>query len=50
MLGPRYAPINNVNGQPLPNPYKTKVLMKVPYKQTRTAVEGEVWKYWNTRK
>ncbi len=28
--------------QPLPNPYKTKEIRRVPYEQTRSAVEGEV--------
>jgi len=50
MLGPGYAPTNNVNGQPLPNPYKTKGSRRVPSEQSRTAVEGEVLKYKNTRK
>ena len=50
MLGPGHAPTNNVHGQPLPNPYRTKETRRVPSEQTGTAVEGEVSKYNNIRK
>ena len=48
MLKPRYASTNNVNGQQLPNPYKTKGYRNVPAEQTRSAVEGGLLKYNNT--